>query len=272
MNSSAYDFFLFIGQSNMAGRAIVSAEHPEPAPQCLPNAGFEFRAISDPSKLYPIEEPFGINENINGGICETSPKTGSLVTAFTNAYFENTKMPLIGLSASKGGSGIAEWLPGTPYMNDTLNRLESAYTFFEQHHLSIRHKYMVWCQGERDGQQKHSGDYYINHFNQILSMLMQHGIEHCFMLQIGHFNPKYNAPDAPMQDYSDIINAQSKLCISNPDVTMVSTKFSSMLERGLMHDTYHYFQEAYNEVGTDAGINTASFVKALHKKEEYYVT
>lgn len=265
MKSNTYDFFLFIGQSNIAGRGKTSKEHPESAPKCIPNAGFEFRSISDPTKLHPISEPFGVNENIADGISESCPKTGSLVTAFTNAYFQNTGVPIIGLSASKGGSEIAEWLPDTPFMNDTLNRMERAFSYFEKKQLSIRHKYMVWCQGERDGQRNHSEDYYIEHFNQVLAILMTHGIEHCFMIRIGHFNPKYNAPDAPLQDYCTIIEAQNKICKCNPHVTMVSAKFTDMLDRGLMHDTYHYFQEAYNEVGTDAGINTAEFVKSLNE-------
>ena len=260
MNSNIYDLFLFIGQSNIAGRAKTSPEHPERAPLCLPNAGFEFRAVSDPTMLYPIEEPFGVNENKKNGIFETCPKTGSLVTAFTNAYFQNSQTPIIGLSASKGGSGIVEWLPDTPYMNDTLERLNAAYSYMDEHHLTIRHKFMVWCQGERDGQRNHSEEYYITHFNQVLNTLMGHGIEHCFMIRIGHFNLACNAPDAPLQDYSIIMKAQDRICRENPHVTMVSTKFADMLERGLMHDTYHYFQEAYNEVGTDAGIHAANFV------------
>ena len=48
------DLFIFMGQSNMAGRGDL----PETI-SCIPEAGFEFRAISDPSRLYPVEEPFG---------------------------------------------------------------------------------------------------------------------------------------------------------------------------------------------------------------------
>ena len=47
---------------------------------------------------------------------------------------------------------------------------------------------------------------------------------------------------------------------------MVSAKFAEMLERGLMQDTYHYYQQAYNEVGDDAGSRTADFVKESDRR------
>lgn len=263
MNTLIYNFFLFIGQSNIAGRGKTSAEHPQPAPLCLPGAGYEFRAVSDPTRLYPVKEPFGVRENLKDGIFETTPKTGSPVTAFVNAYYEETGIPIIGLSASKGGSEIAEWLPETPYMKDTLHRLTDAFSYFNSQDISIRHKYMVWCQGEKDGQLGLSESAYTKRFQQVLDTLMGYGIEHCFLIRIGHFNPAYNAPDTPVQDYSTIINTQDHICRNNPHVTMVSKKFADMLDRGLMHDAYHYFQEAYNEVGTDAGRNTARFVMNL---------
>ena len=53
------DLFMFMGQSNMAGRGISSQEWPETPPVLMPGAGYEFRAISDPTRLYPIVEPFG---------------------------------------------------------------------------------------------------------------------------------------------------------------------------------------------------------------------
>ncbi len=61
------ELFLFAGQSNMAGRGITSPRFPEKAPECLAGAGYEFRAISDPTRLYPLEEPFGAAEIIRRG-------------------------------------------------------------------------------------------------------------------------------------------------------------------------------------------------------------
>ena len=46
------DVFVFMGQSNMAGRG-----DKEKSVVCEKGHGYEFRAISDPAKLYGIEEP-----------------------------------------------------------------------------------------------------------------------------------------------------------------------------------------------------------------------
>ncbi len=110
-----YDLFLFAGQSDMAGRGISTIEFPDLPPVCSAGAGYEFRAISDPTRLYPMTEPFGVSENNPNGIYELGMKTGSLVTAFTNAYYAITNIPLIGISAAKGGSSILN------YFHNTLN-------------------------------------------------------------------------------------------------------------------------------------------------------
>ena len=47
----------------MAGRGIACTQFPEGAPDLISGAGAEFRAISDPTRLYPIAEPFGALEN-----------------------------------------------------------------------------------------------------------------------------------------------------------------------------------------------------------------
>ena len=73
---TTYDLFLFAGQSNMAGRGIACTQFPEGAPDLISGAGAEFRAISDPTRLYPIEEPFGALENNPTGIFEPGMKTG----------------------------------------------------------------------------------------------------------------------------------------------------------------------------------------------------
>ena len=88
---TTYDLFLFAGQSNMAGRGIACTQFPEGAPDLISGAGAEFRAISDPTRLYPIEEPFGALENNPTGIFEPGMKTGSLVTSFVNTYFQKDR-------------------------------------------------------------------------------------------------------------------------------------------------------------------------------------
>ena len=67
---------LFMGQSNMAGRGVAAL-----SPAVTPGMGYEFRAISAPEQLHPMQEPFGERENNPAGVYEPGMKTGSMVSA-----------------------------------------------------------------------------------------------------------------------------------------------------------------------------------------------
>ena len=248
------DLFMFMGQSNMAGRGITSPEHPEGVPELIPGAGYEYRAVSSPDKLCELSEPFGTTEDRPGGIDDCNMKTGSMVTAFVNEYYKLTGVPVVGVSASKGGSVIGEWQPEGIYLTDAIKRLEAAVGFLEVNNYVIRHKYMLWCQGESDGDAKTSGDVYKKRFFAMLSEMKSHGIEKCFTVKTGHYNGGMD------YTYDEIRAAEDEIEEIDPDVIMVSTVLGEMKVRGLMKDAFHYFQQAYNEVGKDAGINTAGYV------------
>ncbi|MCM1539859.1 MAG: sialate O-acetylesterase [Blautia sp.] len=251
------DLFLFMGQSNMAGRGIVTQEHCQGAPRLLDGAGYEYRAVSDPDRLYVMEEPFGRFENRPGGIDDGHMKTGSMVTAFANVYYIKTGVPIVGVSASKGGSRIDQWQSGGIFLQDATARLEAAVDFLQDNHFSVRHKFMLWCQGESDGDIAKPGEQYRAEFERMLDHMLQAGIEKCFLVRIGHYNGSGG------QDYSEIMAAQDEIARTNENVVMVSESLAKMKERGLMKDDFHYFQEAYNIVGREAGENTADYVLAM---------
>lgn len=60
---------------------------------------------------------------------------------------------------------------------------------------------------------------------------------------------------------------QEEIADTNENVVMVSKSFGEMKARGLMKDDFHYFQEAYNLVGKEAGENTAAYVEAAYKPQ-----
>lgn len=248
------DLFMFMGQSNMAGRGTVTREHPQTAPELMEGAGYEYRAVSSPGRLHKISEPFGRNENRRNGIDDGKRKTGSLVTAFANAYYAETSTPIVGISASKGGSSIDQWQPGGAFLQDAISRLQDAMEFLVSAHYTVRHRYMLWCQGESDGDLSRSAEEYQMLFGKILNEMLQSGIETCFLIRIGQYN------GSGRQDYGTIIAAQNEIARTDQNVILVSTAFATMKSRGLMKDDFHYFQEAYNEVGREAGINTARYV------------
>ena len=100
------DLLFFMGQSNMAGRGEAAL-----APVVAPGMGYEYRAVTDPDTLHPLEEPFGVNENDPAGVYEPGMKTGAMVSSFVNACTAQTGVPVVGVSCAKGGSAIAKWLP-----------------------------------------------------------------------------------------------------------------------------------------------------------------
>ena len=60
--------------------------------------------------------------------------------------------------------------------------------------------------------------------------------------------------------YDEIRNAQYSFAEHRKDITVVSRLFETMKARGLMKDSFHYYQAGYNEVGKDAAQNTAKYV------------
>lgn len=250
------DVIIFMGQSNMGGRGIVSDTHPEDAPAVIDGAGYEFRAITDPTQLYPITKTFGKDENVDGAIDDGSMKTGGSVPAFVNNYFMQTLTPVIGISASKGATSSSNWQPSGTLLPDAINRFTTCVTWLTNNGYTIRHKYMAWCQGEADGDNGISEATYITRFTNIFNAMQSHGIEKCLMIQIGNYNGSITGR---ADNYVTIQGAQARICSENSDVIMVSDSFKLMQARGLMKDDWHYYQEAYNIIGWQAGQNAGIY-------------
>lgn len=248
------DLFLFMGQSNMAGRGEVSSKFPDAAPSLLAGAGYEYRAISAPGQLFEITEPFGKREDLEGGIHDSNRKTGSMVTSFVNSYYTYSGRKIIGISAAEGGTSISEWQPGGKRLKDAISRMEDACLFLKKNNNQIAHIFMLWCQGETDGDHGVTSARYRESFLTMYREMKLRGVENCFIVPIGKQGGR------PPADYVPILRSQQELAWRNTDIVLVSEGFVSMAERGLMKDSYHYYQKAYNEVGTEAGIHTAYYV------------
>lgn len=173
------DLLFFMGQSNMAGRGEAAL-----APVVAPGMGYEYRAVTDPDTLHPLEEPFGVNENDPAGVYEPGMKTGAMVSSFVNACTAQTGVPVVGVSCAKGGSAIAKWLPGTPYYQDAVRRARKARAFLQANGYIIRHSAMVWCQGCTDGDLHTPKDVYKADTERVLHSFMQDaGAQTCVALQ-----------------------------------------------------------------------------------------
>lgn len=235
----AIDLVIFMGQSNMAGRGEY--EH---AVTCSEKAGLEYRAVTAPDRLCPVVEPFGKEENVKGGIDDDTRKSGGMVSALVVRYHELTGRCIIAVSASEGGTSLQQWHERLLW--DAVNRLQKAQKYLQEQNIEISHTYMVWCQGETDGDHKTTAQQYQEKFLRLWNIMHEKGIERCFMIQIGHFNYRKHPGSRQDADYEVIRQAQAHICHDYENVIMAGT-FNSYLTD--MKDTYHYHQTAYTQVG-----------------------
>jgi hypothetical protein len=244
-NYKVVDLAIFMGQSNMAGRGVASQ-----APTVPEGHGYEFRAMTDPTRLYPVTEPFGRNENNPSSGVNESIKTGSMVSAFVNAYYAQAKVPLVCIACSQGNTSIDFWLPGTKPFADAMDRHARAKQWLTDNGYTVRHDFAVWCQGEAD-----AGTYqtYNTRMKQLIAGMKQNGIEKCFISRVGHVTTSDN--------YRGIIDVQTELCKTYEDAVMVSCMAAGFKYNGMMKDVVHYTQPAYNLLGTECGRNTAIYLK-----------
>ena len=238
-DSIIVDLFMFMGQSNMCGQG-----NPTLAPTLIEGAGWEYRTSSN--TIFPISEPFGAVDN--------SATSGSLATAFANAYYLSTGVPIVGCMCAVSGSGIDEWQPDTTYLNRAVSRLESCKTYLTTNNYKIRNINMLWLQGEHEGMRDISAESYKQSFNNLFTVMKSHGVKNAFIIRIGEHNVASGA------DFSTIIRAQTEMCQDNKDIIMATTTLCSMADRHLMNDEFHFNQIALNEAGDYSGRNVAYFL------------
>ncbi len=261
-HAQTIDLAIFAGQSNMSGRGDAKT-----AIHCPPDAGFEYKAISNPTTLLPITEPFGLGEDRPGAISDydskgRSKRTGSMVSAAVSEYYALTGRPLIAVSASIGGSNTSGWLK--VYVNDAVERLDTAKEFLAKEQITPGKIFLIWCQGESDGDAKMTASAYITNTKAIFHAFQSHGVEKCFMVQIGHYNylqfPQLNrgltGRDWDLQ-YKIIRDAQAELCRTEKDFILAGSFEPHMSH---MKDAFHYHQTAYNIVGQSVGASMGQFV------------
>lgn len=254
------DLVLFIGQSNMAGRGVASE-----ATTVGEGHGFEFRAISDPTRLYPIEEPFGVNENNSESGVNENKKTGSMVSAICESYYLTTNTPIVAVSCSQGGTGINFWDTNRPAYEDACERMLAAKEYlYEDDDYKLRNTYVVWLQGETDGDNGVTAQRYTKTLTNIFDAFKADiDIDNFFVIPIGGIVDD----DATQANYTVIRQTQMEFCDTYEDAVMASVQLMDMFECGYLKDNVHYTQLAYNLVGEDVGANMGYFVQTGKKPE-----
>lgn len=246
------DLVMFMGQSNMSGtggNAVYAPKVPE-------GHGYEFRAISDPTRLYPIEEPFGINEN--DAISDFPiAKRGSMVSAFANRYYEITGVPIVAVSASAGGRDT-KFFMSDPVMADFSERQKRAQVWLESNDYHIRKQYVIWLQGESDAEDGLTSEQYNQNMDNIIRPLFIGGLQKVFIVTPGRtLTGKYF--------FDNIVYAQINMCRTSGYYALATTVLNSVSTE-YMVDEFHYNQSVLNVVGTEAAESAAYYT--LNRKEK----
>ena len=189
------------------------------------------------------------------------PKRGGMAAAFLAEYTRKTNRQVVAVSASEGGTTIAQWVQRLA--PDAAARLQSARQFLAAQGLAPAHIFTVWCQGESDGDAGTTPQQYRTDFAAVWQALQAAGAEQCFVVEIGHFNKvKYPAGLYGLtgqeldERYQTIRTTQKELCDAMPQLHLTASFAGHLPE---MKDEFHYHQSAYNTVGKQAAAYIADF-------------
>lgn len=247
------DLIFFMGQSNMSG----AGGDKELAPPVTEGHGYEFRAISDPTRLYNIEEPFGKNESFIGGICDIpGAKKGSIVSCFANEYYALTGVPIVGVSASQGATTTEIW-QSAGFQIDMQQRYDITVNWLNDNGYYIRNRYVVWFQGESDAANHVQPEIYNTNMDNIIRPLFIKGLNKVFIITPGRTLSIKNY-------FDDIINQQLDMCRESGYYAL-GTNILSDVSAEYMVDEWHYNQLVLNIIGIDTAKSVACYT--LNRKE-----
>ena len=129
------DFYLMIGQSNMAGRAEIEKEDKKPLRDVF--------LLDGQNCWQPAEHPYNLYSNIR-----KEAELQKLGPCYSFAVKLQRRRKPFGLVVNaRGGTSLTEWLPGAPedYFGKTVTRVKAA-------QKSGKLRAIFWSLGETDAQ------------------------------------------------------------------------------------------------------------------------
>lgn len=248
---SEVDIIIFAGQSNMTGVGNVSL-----APALTDGAGYAFNPVTNRKKFSVLKEPFGYGQD-DKNFYNGDYASGSLVTAFVNAYYKKTQTPVIAIPAASVGTGSVSW---KEFRYKGINsRTKAAVALAKKKKLTVRHIYLVWMQGENDAFAGMSKKMHTDNLKSIFQKVKKGcKAEKCMVISI----PSYYNDEQIGTAYKRIQSAQNTLCKTNDDFIMISTVAPTLSSSYLQADGLHLTQEALNKVGKQAGTNAGRYANS----------
>lgn len=264
---STVDVIVFAGQSNMTGNGNAAS-----APRLTDGAGYAYHPVTQKKSFTPLEEPFGRGED-DSYFQNADYARGSMVTAFVNSYYRQTKTPVIAVPAASVGTGSVSWVENR--YRGVIQRTNAAVRLAKKQGLTVRHIFIVWMQGENDAFARMSGEMHRRNLSSFYEKVRSKtDADACMLITIpSYYNGSVQRfPSLSMEvdagfdigeQYNVIQNAQKQLCKKNRNFYLISTKASSLGPSYLRSDGIHLTQEALNIVGKDAGTNAGRIARQM---------
>lgn len=236
------DVIIFAGQSNMTNVGKASQ-----APVIKDGAGYE--VLFTKKKLSPLREPFGVQQK--GKI--TKDSGGTLASAFANAYFAKTGVPVVATNTARGATSLGQW--SSSYYKNVINSANKTKRILKNQGIKVRHCYMVFFQGENDATYDISTAAYQQHLMIMLGRIREKSdVEKCMIIRIGN---NMNAPKV----FDRIAAAQTSICMENRDFILISTIASGFDKSYYQGDGLHFTQEGLNKIGKQAGTMAGKYAR-----------
>lgn len=243
------DLFIVGGQSNAVGKGKAS-ESPTPPS----GTAYEWTTSNG---LVDLDDPVGT------GINEAD--TGSAWPQFGVSYYEATgSIPVI-VQAAVGGtaqvaaadSGDGNWDESGSLRDDLLTSTQDAVSSLRDAGHDVTLCGLLWCQGYLDANQIDNGPISVADYKAAFRTMREYYRSNLlrdlpvYILQTG-------TPDTgPTTGFLQIQRAQMEFDDLDPRTFVVCADAKTFAAQGLMSDSAHYTQPAYNSVGESAA-NTIS--------------
>ena len=216
------DIVVFEGQSNMTGLAFSNDFYLN-SPVLEEGTGYEFsfknykNGLPFSSCIKQAQNLFGIGDNYYSNDVTEPNKLGGVQASLMKKYFEITGVPMVGISCSTSGRNINNFIPIDDsadeepcWCNQVVERVKACEEVLTELGYTIKHKYVVWWQGESDGDEFMAKEIYKEKIQSIMNMYKENGIEKMFIIRIGNCNSSTTP-----RLYDEIQDAQTEICLEN---------------------------------------------------------
>lgn len=232
-NAQPVDVFLLIGQSNMAGRGLVSDADRTPIPGVF--------AFSKEKTWIPAVDPIHFDRPDRTGV--------GLARSFATTLLNMKAATSVGLiPAAYGGSALHEWVPGSAHYVNAVERTKAALAASP----GARLRGILWHQGEADANDEERAITYRLRFAKMITALRKDlGAENVPVIvgQLGEF--------VQAKDYSQLhrLNAElATLPLHVPLAGFVSSQ--GLKDKG---DQLHFDSPSLKEFGRRYALAWLSF-------------